>query len=332
MDTLDGSAAEAGDAGHRRADGLQPVNGIVTVLAEGADQFRIVQALAADHGIQLKQLCGVEVVSLLVICLVGIPLLLDLGCQRLDRLIVGPLLLRGSEGLLNTCLLGKFVLVLKLRIARVQSAGGTDGVAAHHGLALQDDDVLSAFFCFDRRDHACAAGADHDHVDIDHLVIGLFHGLGSHCDIEGRRVDARALQSRHDALLDGVGGQGRAGHAVHLDALFLKDLRGDLHCRDRTDPLGLLLVDDLDGIDAVLRGDDFHRHRSVHSLGRSCTCHRFRGDILQGDAAVAGGVHLQDIAQIDRDNDTYHDQQILQDPFCVIHAFPPSDCQIDIEY
>ena len=78
MDALDGCAAKAGNAVQGDAVLVQPIDGISRVGAQGLHQSRVVDALAADHGVQLHQLNRVEVAGgvLLVLC----PLLRDGLC------------------------------------------------------------------------------------------------------------------------------------------------------------------------------------------------------------------------------------------------------------
>ena len=61
MDALDARAAEGADVGQVRVLGGQPVDGLGGVARQGHDQIQVVQALAADHGIQREQLDGIKV-------------------------------------------------------------------------------------------------------------------------------------------------------------------------------------------------------------------------------------------------------------------------------
>ena len=51
MDTLDGRAAETAHAGQINAVFLQPFNAVRRFVRQFFDQFGIVDALAADHGV-----------------------------------------------------------------------------------------------------------------------------------------------------------------------------------------------------------------------------------------------------------------------------------------
>ena len=238
MDALDGCTAEAGDVVQGDAVLVQPVDGVSGVCAQGLDQLGVVDALTADHGIQLHQLDRVEVAG--GVGLIGSPLLGDGLCQSGDGLVVGVLLGSSLQGLLDAGRLAELVLILIDGLAGVHAAGSADGVAAHHGLALEDDDALALTGSGDGGSHACAACADDDDVGLNGGVLGRAGLLHSGLVVIG--VQAGSGQSSCSSLLDGGRGDGSAGHAVHGDAAALGDLAGHLGDGLRADALGLVLA------------------------------------------------------------------------------------------
>ena len=239
MDALDGCTAEAGDVVQGDAVLVQPVDGVSGVCTQGLDQLGVVDALAADHGIQLHQLDRIEVAG--GVGLIGNPLLGDGLCQSGDGLVVGVLLGSSLQGLLDAGRLAELVLVLIDGLAGVHAAGSADGVAAHHGLAFHDHNALALGSSGDGSGHACAACTHDDNVSVNGGILSL--GLvGLDLDLIVVGVQAGSGQGSGCCLLDGVGGDGRGGHAVHGDAAGLSDLSGQLLQCQRTDALGLVLA------------------------------------------------------------------------------------------
>ena len=238
MDALDGCTAEAGDVVQGDAVLVQPVDGVSRVCAQGLDQLGVVDALAADHGIQLHQLDRVEVAG--GVGLIGSPLLGDGLCQSGDGLVVGVLLGSSLQGLLDAGRLAELVLVLINRLAGVHAAGSADGVTAHHGLALEDDDGLALSGSGDGSSHACAACTDDDDICVNGGVLG--GSVVLHSDLVVIGVQAGSGQGSCSSLLDGGRGDGSARHAVHGDAAALGDLAGHLGDGLRADALGLFLA------------------------------------------------------------------------------------------
>ena len=251
MDALDGCTAEAGDVVQGDAVLVQPVDGVSGVCAQGLDQLGVVDALAADHGIQLHQLDRVEVAG--GVSLIGSPLLGDGLCQSGDGLVVGVLLGSSLQGLLDAGRLAELVLVLIDGLAGVHAAGSADGVAAHHGLALEDDDALALSGSGAGSSHACAACTDDDDICVNGGVLGGSVLLHSGLVVIG--VQAGSGQGSCSSLLDGGRGDGSAGHAVHGDAAALGDLAGHLGDGLRADALSLVLaLGGAAGDDAVGQG------------------------------------------------------------------------------
>ena len=199
MDALNGCTAEAGDVVQGDAVLVQPVDGVSGVCAQGLDQLGVVDALAADHGIQLHQLDRVEVAG--GVGLIGSPLLRDGLCQSGDGLVVSVLLGSSLQGLLDAGRLAELVLVLIDGLAGVHAAGSADGVTAHHGLALEDDDTLALSGSGDGSSHACAACTDDDDVGLNGGVLGRAGLLHSGLVVIG--VQAGSGQGSCSSLLDG---------------------------------------------------------------------------------------------------------------------------------
>ena len=98
----------------------------------------------------------------------------------------------------------------------------------------------------------------------------LLHNRGFH--------KAGLHQSLGHGCLDGVGGHGRAGHAVHVHALGLKDLRGQFFCRHTAELRRLAVLYNLDGIDAVRIGNRLQLDLAENALGRGRIGLRTRRD------------------------------------------------------
>ncbi len=264
MDALDGRAAEGRHIGQADALALQPFNGLGGVVHQGIDQRGIVDALAADHGVQREQLGGIEVA--LGIGLPGVPLFLDRGGQGGDGLVVRPLLGGGGEGLLDARGLAELVLVLIDGLGGVHAAGGLDGVAAHGGLALHHDHAHAGVGGVDGGGHARTACADDHHVGLEGLVLaGLRHELAHVVVGIHARLGQRGFGGLDEALA-GDAGEGRAGVGVH-DAVVVHHYLGPLGDDVLADAVGLAVAGGLHGGDhAVLNGDG-HGHVAAEALG-----------------------------------------------------------------
>ena len=282
MDALDGCAAKAGNAVQGDAVLVQPIDGISRVGAQGLHQSRVVDALAADHGVQLHQLNRVEVAGgvLLVLC----PLLRDGLCQSGDGLVVSVLFSSSLQGLFDTGRLAELVLILIHGLAGVHAAGSADGVAAHHGLALEDDDALAL-----SSGHACAACTHDDNVSVNGGILGL--GLvGLDLDLIVVGVQAGGSQGSGCCLLDGVGGDGRGGHAVHGDTAGLSDLSGQLLQCQRTDAGGLVLTLSGAAGDLAVFQRQGNGNVAAHALGSA-------GEIAGHAACGGSGLAAAAVAQ-----------------------------------
>ena len=260
MNAHDGRAAEGADGHEVRVLGSQPVDGVRGVVHQGHDQVEVVDALAADHGIQGEQLRGIEVADR--VGLVRLKLRLD-GRNQISQLRI--LFLRAGDGLLDRGGGGVLPLVLVLRggLRGVHAARRAGGVAAGGAGLLHDDDVLHAQVSrLQRSGHARAAGADDDDVAVgvlDSHVLGLHQARRDHGFL-GRRLDR-------------VGRHGRAGDAVDAGALRLHDLRGKgavLAGFKAAEARGLAVAgDDGFGDLAVLHGQgDGHRADAVVIAGK----------------------------------------------------------------
>src|SRR5699024_7558206 len=265
----------------------------------------------ADQSVPLHQLHRVKVAHGVGLVLGPLP---GHGVgQGGDGLVAVPLAGGGLQGLFDAGRLGKLVLVLGGGLGGVHAAGGADRVAAHHGLALDDDDVFALVGGGDGGGHACAARAHDDDVGIHHAVLS---GGGVPAAGEVGRIQAGGGQSGGQGLVDGVGGDGGARDHVDGALVARDDLLGRVLDDHRADALGLAVAHDLTaGDDAVGQGDgDGHlahagggagelaRHapRSVPGAGRSR-----RG---RGAAPAAGGqAKGHDGCQRERCNAFSHD-------------------------
>ena len=238
VDALDGRTAEAGDVVQGDAVLIQPVDGGSRALTQGLDQLGIVDALAADHGVQLHQLDAVKVAG--GVGLISCPLFGDGLGQSGDGLIVGVVVGSGLQHLLDAGSFIELVFVLIDGLGSVHAAGRTGRVAADHGLTLDDDDLLAGIGCSHRSGHASAAGAD-DHdvcVIADGLAVGGLVRLG-HVVV---RVQTGRGQSSLGSFHEGVRGDGRAADAVEVDGVAFHDFRRELLDDHRADARSLIVA------------------------------------------------------------------------------------------
>ena len=305
MDALDGCAAEAGNAVQSDAVLVQPVDGVSAVRAQSLHQSGVVDALAADHGVQLHQLHRVEVA--LGVCLISCPLLRDGLCQSGDGGVVGVLFSSGLQGLFHACGLAELVLILIHGLAGVHAAGGADGVAAHHGLALEDDDALALSGSGDGSSHACTACTHDGNVCINGGVLGLVF-LGLDLGLVVISVQAGCDQSGSSSLLDGVGGDGCGGHAVHGNAAALGNGAGQLLQSHGADAGGLVLTLSGAAGDLAVGQGQGDGNIAAHALG--CTGelagHACGGGGRLAAAAVAQQAHCNDSGHGQRCNALFH--------------------------
>ena len=283
VDSLDGCAACKGDAVQGDTLLTQPVDGIRAVGAQGLHQSRVIDTLAADHGIQLHQLNAVKVAG--GVGLVGSPLLGHGSSQSGDGLVVSILFSSSLQGLFNTCALSELVLILIHGLAGVHAAGRADGVAAHHGLALHDDNALALVGSGDGSGHACAACAHDDDVGINGGVLSRLNVV-LHNGLEIGGVQAGSGQSGRSSLLDGVGGHGSACNAVHRDAAALGNGSGQLIDGLGAHALGLVLALGGAAGDLAVGKGQGNGHIAAKALGGA-----HAGGALGGRFAVA--VHQQ---------------------------------------
>ena len=321
VDALDGCAAEAGHAVQSDAVLVQPVDGVGTVGAQSLHQLRVIQTLAADHGVQLHQLHAVEVA--LGVSLISCPLLRNGLGQGGDGSVVGVLFSSSLQGLFHAGGLAELVLVLVHGVAGVHAAGGTDGVAAHHGLALQDDNALALSSSGDGSSHACAACAHDGNICVNGGVLCL-GGVGLDSGLVVVSVQTSCNQSGGSSLLDGIGGDGSTGDAVHSDAAGLSDLAGQLLQSQGTNALGLVgTLSGAAGDLAVSQGQG-DGHVAAHALcgaGKVTgdTCSRGGGVALCAAAEQAQG---HDGCQCKRSNAFSHDWIFLPSSWWLLHGLP----------
>ncbi len=270
VNTLYGSTAELGNIMECHAVLIQPVNGILRILAEGLHQLRIIESLAAHQGIQLEELHRIEIA--LRICLIGIILLTNRCSQSRNGLIVAVALLRRLQCLLHTGILAELIAVLILGLRCIHAAGCPHRVAAGHSLALHHDHGLARIGCLHGRDHTGTAGTDHDNVCCQLLVLALNLFL-LHSHVKGCRIEARCGDRILYCLNDGIAGHGCAADRIHLCGVCRHNLFGNSSDRLIADALRLLLIRYLNGIDGVLGQGHLNGHVSVVSLCRTCDGH-----------------------------------------------------------
>ena len=299
MDALDGCTAKAGNAVQGDAVLVQPIDGISRVGAQGLHQSGVVDALAADHGVQLHQLDRVEVTG--GVGLILSPLLGDSLGQSGDGGVVGVLFSSGLQGLFDTGRLAELVLILIHGLGSIHAAGSAHRVAAHHGLALHDHNALALGSSGDGSGHACAACTHDDNVSVNGGILGL--GLvGLDLDLIVISIQAGGGQGSGCCLLDGVGGDGRGGHAVHGDTAGLSDLSGQLLQCQRTDAGGLVLTLSGAAGDLAVFQRQGNGNVAAHALGSA--------DEIAGHAACGGsGLAAAAVAQQADAHNSRHGQR-----------------------
>ena len=148
--------------------------------------------------------------------------------------------------------------------AGLEAAGGADRVAAHHGLAFQDDDLLAGIGSGHGGGHAGTAGTDDHNIRVvaDGLTVGGLVCLG-HVVV---RVQAGAGQSSLGGLDEGIGGDGSTADAFDVDGIAFHDLAGELLDDGRADARGLIVaLGGAVGDDAVGQGQG-DGHIAAHAL------------------------------------------------------------------
>ena len=281
------------------ANGVQPVDAGGAVFAEGLDQVKVIDRLAADHGIQLHELHAVEVAFGLL--LVGLPLLAHGLSQGGHGFVIRIGLGGAGQRLFHAGFLCEGVLVLPDGLTGVHAAGGAHGVAAHHRLALQDDHALARVGSGNGGGHACAARAHDDHVAAADLV---FDGALVHGHVIGLRVHARGGQGGLDGLKDRVGGDGRAGHRIHGDAAGFRHIGGHQFDGLGAHALGLPRALGGHGGDSPVGQSHSHGHIAAKALGRAG---EVAADFSRSGFAQCGAGHHQHNGGQDRKNALFHD-------------------------
>ena len=220
MDTLDGRAAEAAHAGQINAVFLQPFNAVRRFVRQFFDQFGIVDALAADHGVQFHQLVAVEIADR--VRLIVRPLLFDFFRQLGDGHVIRIGRARGLQRLFHASGFAEFVFILRGSIRRVHAARRADRVAADSRLTFQNDDVRALFRRRQRRSHASAARADNHDIRVIGGVVRL-RRFGCRIGRPLYRVQTRRRDGIQHSHLDCFGRHRRAGNAVHVRRLRRHD-------------------------------------------------------------------------------------------------------------
>ena len=282
------------------------VDGISAVGAQGLHQSRVIDTLAADHGIQLHQLNAVKVAG--GVGLVGSPLLGHGSSQSGDGLVVSILFSSSLQGLFDTCALGKLVLILIHGLAGVHAAGSAHGVAAHHGLALHDDNALALAGGSQGSGHACAACTHDDDVGINGRVLSRL-SVVLHSGLEILRLQTSSGNGSSGCLLDGIGGDGCGRHAVHGNAAALGNGSGQLLDCLGANALGL--IGTLSGAAGDLavgqgQGNSNIAAKALGSAGKIAGSTRAGGGGGLAAAAVAQQAHCNDSGHGQRCNALFH--------------------------
>ena len=308
VDPLDGRAAEGRHVVQVSADRAQPFDGGRAVVHQGIDQLRIVQALAADQGVQGEQFRRIKVAF--GSRLPGFPLFLHFCGQRGDRFVVRVLLRRSRQGLLQAGVLAELVRVLPFRLRGVHAARGFDGVSADGGLAFQYQDALPGVGCGQRGHHAGAARADDRDVRFDgHVDGGLIVREFPQVVV---RVHAGVLQREahgFDDRLPGDAGEGRSGIGVHNAVVFHKGRR-PLFQDLAADAGGFAVAGHLNRDDVAVFQDDADRNLPAETLHSGCS-----GRLCNGFRAYGCARH------------EHHDRcEDCDEPF--FHGIPPLDVPV----
>ncbi|MPM85565.1 hypothetical protein SDC9_132646 [bioreactor metagenome] len=147
-------------------------------------------------------------------CLIGFILGLDCIEQGLMVGILG----RFCQNRLNGGGVGGGHLGLRniLVVAGVQGTARHDGVAAHSGGGLNDDDLLAEFTCRDGGRHAGSAGTENDDISV---IAGIQRGLFNRDLLEGLNVAAGLGHKVGNCRNDGGRADGAAGHGIHTQGL-----------------------------------------------------------------------------------------------------------------
>ena len=262
VDTLYGSTTEGTNVVHLCADGIEPVDRICRLAAEGLYELEVVQALATDHGVKLEELYRIEVTGR--VCLIICVLLLDCLCKCGDVRVICVLLLRSCELRLYTGILTELVLILPLGLRSIETTGCTYGVTADHRLGLYEHNGLTSVCCLDRCRHTCTAGTDDNDICVECVILCL--RSSGDLVLEISRIEARALDRCLYSLDDGVGCIGCTGNGVYLYAVVLDHCGWKLSDGLITDTLGLLLLGNLDLVELILRHGNLYRYVTVVSL------------------------------------------------------------------
>ena len=219
MNALDRRAAKARNVMQFRANRTQPVNRSGALLGQLLHKGRVIETMPADKGVKLEQLDGIKVA--IGTALVRVPLFGDRSRKSLNGGVAGVIVgFRGLQLLFHARRFVKGVAVLIDRLRGVHAARGTDGVSAHHGHTLHHNDIASGVGGDNGGNHARAARADNDYIRVINNVLDGLRFFGrvqqDRGGLERGGGHSGALQGVADCVLDSVGSDGCARHAVHL--------------------------------------------------------------------------------------------------------------------
>ena len=140
------------------------------------------------------------------------------------------------------------------------------------------------------------------------------------CGREGLRVNAALFERRFHGVVDCVAGEGRTRDGIELIALVFEDFLRELADRHGTDALGLVVIQDFDGVNPVRSRNDFDLDRSVHALRRGSHGDGIGRNILFRNAALMRcGLH-EVLHQKNRKYDADQNEEIRQEASLLFHG------------
>ena len=285
-----GAGALADDIVELHAQALNPLVAGDGVVGHLLYQRQLGHAVAAVEGLEGEPGLTVKKVGAAGGLVVG-PLLGHLVDESLMLFIDGGDLQSVLNGGLHS--VGHGDLCLESGVGVVVDGAADQGVAAHSAVLLHHDDGGAPSGGRDGGSQTGAAAAHHDDVG----VLGDGGAVLLNGGLPVGQVSAGLGQTILHGRLDGGGGDGGAGHGVHVDGLVVHNGLGDgeggngalllaVH-QGGADSRGLLILQDLDGLDGGLIHHHLHLHLAVHA--------QFGGGIGaggQGPTSLRGGVRV----------------------------------------